>query len=351
MEGMTIQEAIAKGIVQPGRASVHINKPLTNISIAYMQNEMDFVADRVFPPLPVAKQSDAYFTYDRGEFNRDEMQERADGAESAGATYETGNKSYMCKVWALHKDIGWQTRANYDAPLDPDREATEFLTHKGMIRREREWANQFFKTGVWTFKLDGDADRSGTLSANTSVDANDNVKFWNDSDSDPIQDVEFMADAIQESTGFRPNKLTLGKRVYSALKHHPDIIARLDRGQTPGGPAMSTRQAMARIFEVDEVLVAAAIHNSAAAGLDASHEFIFGKHALLSYSPMSPGLMTPSAGYMFEWTGLTGMAGRGLAIERWYSRDRKADRVEINMAFVPHQIGADLGGFFNGIVQ
>ena len=347
MEGMTIQEAIAKGIVEPGRQSVHINKPLTNISIAYLQSDMSFVADRVFPPLPVAKQSDAYFTYERGEFNRDEMQERADGTESAGSTYEVGQDTYLCKVWALHKDIGAQTRANYDSPLDPDREATEFLTHKGMIRRERAWAQRFFTGGVWTYSIDGEAARSLT---NLTEDANNNVIRWSSDNSTPIIDVDYARDVIIQNTGFRPNKLVLGHRVYTVLKNHPTIIDRLNRGQTPGGPAMSTREQLARIFEVDEVLVASAIHNAAAAGASPNHEFIFGNHALLVYAAMAPGIMVPSGGYTFEWTGLTGMTGRGLAIERWYMRQIKADRVELNMAFVHKLIGADLGCFFNGIV-
>ena len=347
MEGMTIQEALAKGIVEPGRASVHVNKPLTNISIAYMQMEENFVADRVFPPLPVAKQSDIYFRYERGEFNRDEMQERADGTESAGATYEIDNQPYMCKVWALHKDIGAQTRANYDNPLDPDREATEFLTHKGMIRREREWATKFFNKPAWTFSLDGAAARAAT---NLREDANNNVIHWSAANSTPIEDVDLARDTVIQDTGFRPNKLVLGHQVYTILKNHEDIIDRLNRGQTPGGPAMSTRQQLARIFEVDEVLVASAIYNSAGPGANANHQFIFGKHALLVYAAPSPGIMTPSGGYTFEWTGLTGM-GRGMAIERWYNRDRKADRVEINMAFTHHVIGKELGVFFNGIIQ
>ena len=37
---------------------VHIDGPLSNISTAYMQEQTDFVAGRVFPVVPVEKQSD-----------------------------------------------------------------------------------------------------------------------------------------------------------------------------------------------------------------------------------------------------------------------------------------------------
>jgi hypothetical protein len=77
--------------MNPTAGDVHVNTPLTNISIAYIQDAANFVAARVFPNIPVAKQSDRYYTYDRGEFNRDEMEERAPGTESAGGSYTLDN--------------------------------------------------------------------------------------------------------------------------------------------------------------------------------------------------------------------------------------------------------------------
>ncbi|MES0340719.1 MAG: hypothetical protein ABUK08_00225, partial [Candidatus Humimicrobiaceae bacterium] len=89
----------------PTAGDVHVNTPLTMISIAYLQNAMHFVADQVFPNIPVTKQSDRYYTYDRGEFNRDEMEKRAPGTESAGGSYTLDNTpTYYADVYAFHKD-------------------------------------------------------------------------------------------------------------------------------------------------------------------------------------------------------------------------------------------------------
>ena len=57
----------------PTSGDVHVNRPLTNISIAYMQDPKGFVADQIFPNIPVLKQSDRYWRYDRGDFNRNQM--------------------------------------------------------------------------------------------------------------------------------------------------------------------------------------------------------------------------------------------------------------------------------------
>ena len=335
----------------PSRGDVHVNSPLTNISVAYLQSADNFVADKVFPIIPVTKQSDAYYTYDRGEFNRDDMQERGPATESAGGTYNLSNDTYYARVYAFHRDIPDQVRNNADGPIQLDREATEFVTHKALIRREIAWASTFFAAGapgdVWTWVADGDASRSASFDPTDG--ANNNLVRWNDASSTPIEDVRMLKRYVLESTGFLPNSLTLGRATFDALIDHPDIVGRLDRGQTIG-PAMANKEALAALFEVEEVNVMDSIQNTAKEGATASHSFIGGKHALLTYRPRNPGLLTPSAGYTFNWTGQTGSGNDGLRIKRFRMENLSSDRVEIEMAFDQKLIGADLGALFNGIV-
>ena len=47
----------------PSRSQTHIDRALTNMSVKYMQDASGFVNDKVFPVLPVQKQSDRYFVY------------------------------------------------------------------------------------------------------------------------------------------------------------------------------------------------------------------------------------------------------------------------------------------------
>ena len=51
-------------------SSVHIDAPLTNLTIAYVQDQTNFVADKVFPTVSVERQSDKYYEYDRANMNR-----------------------------------------------------------------------------------------------------------------------------------------------------------------------------------------------------------------------------------------------------------------------------------------
>lgn len=326
--------------IAPSRADVHINRPLTNISIAYMQAASAFVADRVFPVVPVQKQSDRYFNYDRGYWNRDEMKKRAPGTESAGSGFDIdATPTYYCDLWALHKDIDEQTRANADAPINLDTDVTNFLSLKGLIRKEKIFAAKYLTTGVWA------SDKTGVAAA---PGANQFLQ-WNDASSNPIEDIRGFKRGVLQSTGFMPNKLTLGRAVYDVLVDHPDIVGRLDRGQTTGA-AKANKDSLAALFEVDEIIVMDAIENTAKEGLANTHTFIAGKVALLTYSPPTPGLMTPSAGYTFSWVGLKGSNAIGGRMKKFYMEAIGSDRVEIEMAFDMKLVAADLGVFITAAV-
>jgi len=327
--------------MQPTPGDVHVNAPLTNISVAYLQSASDFVAAKVFPNIPVSKQSDRYYVYNRGDFNRDEMEERAPGTESAGSGYSLDNTpTYFANQYSLHKDIPDQVRANADAALNPDREATVFVTTKALIKREKLFVNKYFKSGVWGTDITG---------VNSAPGAGQ-VLRWNDAASDPIVNVRDAKRAVRQSTGFEPNKLVLGRAVYDALVDHPDIIDRVKYGQTPGAPAKAALATLAALLEIDEILVMNAIENTAKEGQTASHNFIGGKHAMLCHSASAPGLMTPTAGYTFSWTGLMGNGIEGNRIRQFRLEREGVDRVEIDMCFDLKVVASELGYFFNTIV-
>lgn len=327
--------------MNPTPGDVHVNTPLTNISIAFLQNASNFVATRVFPNIPVSKQSDRYYVYARGDFNRDEMQERAPATESAGGGYTLDNTpTYFANRFSFHKDIPDEVRANADAALNPDREATAFVTHKALIKREKLWVANYFATSIWSNEYAGVA----------SSPTGSQKLQWNDANSTPIEDVRLGKRTIAQSTGFEPNKLVVGRAVFDALLDHPDIIDRIKYGQTAGAPAMAGADVLAKLFGVDEVMVMNAVENTAKEGQAASHSFIGGKNCLLTYATPAPGLMTPTAGYTFSWTGLLGSGAEGNRIRSFRMEPLNADRVEIDMSFDLKLVSADLGAFWNGIV-
>jgi len=329
----------------PTMQNAHIDRALTNTSVAYMQDANAFIADKVFPIVRVKRQSDVFYIYNKGDFMRDEAQVRGAGSESAGGDYGVeASTPYYCRKHAFHKDVTPEERANYDEPLDADTDATDFVTQKMLIRREMEWASKFFKSGIWGTEIEG-----ADTAADATEGANKKVVYWNQATSNPIKDITDAGVEMAGGTAFKPNTLVLSPHAFNALKNHEDILDRIKYTQR----GIVTADLLATLFEVDNVYVAWGVVNSAAKGADDNVGFIMGKHALLCYSAPSPGLKKPSAGYIFAWSGLEGSGAYGNRIVRlpMDMLGLGTERIEGEIAFDAKQICKDLGTFFKDIVE
>ena len=322
----------------PKMQDAHIDRALTNMSVAYMQDASNYIADKVFPIIPVKRQADLYYIYNTGDFLRDEAKVRGAISESVGGDYDLASATYYCKKYAFHKDVSPEERVNYDEPLNADKDAQIFVSQKMLIRREMEWASKFFKTGVWSNEIAGAANAgSGT------------VVYWNKDTSTPIQDITDESVKMAARTGFRPNTLVLSPYVFNALKNHFDVLDRVKYTET----GIVTTSLLASLFEVENVYVAWAVVNNSAKGTDDDVNFIMGKNALLCYSNPNPSLRTPSAGYIFAWVGLKGAGAYGNRIVRLPMDllGLGVERIEGEIAFDAKQVGDDLGVFFKDIVE
>ncbi len=317
---------------QPTLATVHVDRPLTNLSIAFLQQDDKFVAAKVFPRVPVAKQSDLFFTFAREDFNRIVMEKRGLSSPSAGSGFGISTDSYFADLWSLHKDIDDRIRANSDQPLSPDRNATQFLTIQAKLRLEKEWNGAFFTTGVWSSDV-----TPGTL--------------WSAAASTPFDDILAENETIEEATGFTPNKFVMGAQVWRVLQNHPDFV---DRVTGIGGrdlPAKVMLQALAELLELEEVMVARAVENTAAEGAAEVSAYLNSKvDALLVYANPAPAIEMPSGGYTFWWTGLIGGA-EGQRIKSFRMDPLMSDRIEIDQAFDQKLISSELGVFFDNVVS
>ena len=323
----------------PTMQNAHIDRALTNVSVAYMQDASAFIADKVFPVVPVKRQSDVFYVYNKGDFMRDEAQLRGAASESAGGDYGVeASDPYYCRKHAFHKDVTPEERTNYDEPLDADTDATDFVSQKMLIRREMEWASKFFKDGIWGKELVG-----------ASAAADGQAVYWSSPTSNPIKDITDAGVQMASETGYKPNTLVLSPFAFNALKNHEDILDRIKYTQK----GIVTADLLATLFEVEHVYVAWGVVNTAAKGSTDKVGFIMGKHALLCYSNPRPALKKPSAGYIFAWTGLEGSGAYGNRIVRlpMDMLGLGTERIEGEIAFDAKQICKDLGVFFKDIVE
>ena len=317
----------------PTQSDLHINVPLTNVSIAYLQNSAAYIADKVFPKVPVKKQSDLFTKYSKLDWRRTDAQKRAPGTETKGVGWKTDHGQYFCHVYGVHKDIDDQTRSNADSVYNMDRDATEFVTNQLLLKRDLDWNEAFFKADVWDTEYAGGTDFTA----------------WDDADSDPIGDMSRWTIEFRKKAGQPPNTMVLGAYTMAALKQHPAVIERIKYTQR----GIVTEDLIATMFGVDRLFTSYATIGEGPETTDAraqeetaEYDFITpGKGALLLYSPPSPSIQTPAAGYTFTWNGYLGGNAQGIRVKRFRMEPIASDRVEAEMTYDQHVVCPDMGVF------
>jgi hypothetical protein len=299
------------------------------MSLAFMAEEPS-VADRVFPVIPVEKQSDRYFIYDLADLNRVTMSPRAPGTESEGADWRLSSDTYYCDPYALHKDIAFEERQNADEPLDLDADTVAFLTRMLRLKKDKVWATGFFTTGIWTGSTTGSDITVGTK--------------WDASNATPIEDLREQIRSVQTKTGYKPNKLVLGATTWDVLQDSAQFLDRIKYTQT----GIVSQELLAKVLELDEVIVGETMEATSAEGAATTTTAqMFGEGALLLYVPKRPGRRTASAGYTFRQR-VAGVPDQ--TIRKFEMTHLNSDRFEIQTCFDYKLTSALLGAFLSDVL-
>lgn len=336
---------------QPFLQQVHVQAALTQIATAYVQDQDHYVADKVFANVPVEHQTDRYFQFSKDDFYRDEAQERADTAESVGGGFNLTTNAYSANVWAYHKDLGAQVRRNADPAVNMDTATTKFCMQKLLIKRDRIFMQKFLTNGVWGTDVTGTA--GGTPGSGAPA-------YWNDdANGDPYTDIATAQTSVLQNTGFEINCGLLSFAVYQGLRKHPLVVDRI-KYTTRADASKITPELLAASFDVEELVVSKAVYattpeqavGGAGSVAASTYSFVAAKDALFVHAAPAPGIMVPSAGYIFPWSGFTGINSMGIRVAQipmpWLGLETV--RTEGEMAFDMLVIGADLGYHFSGIV-
>lgn len=158
-------------------------------------------------------------------------------------------------------------------------------------------------------------------------------------DSDPFADILAAKEAVRTQIGLRPNVLTLGPKVLTALRSHAKVLDRLSTA-TDRPPA--TLAQLAALFELDLIVEGGAVYHTGTAFAD-----VWGTDAILAYTtPASLADMgSPSYGYTYE------LEGRPV-VEQGYE-DRNANSMVYPVADARKAVlaGASAGFLFKTAVS
>ena len=328
---------------QPDIRDVHVNAMLTNMSVAYVQDQKNFVAPKL-GVVPVEKQTDIVLKYGKHAFLRDEFKLRAPGTIPQGSGFTLDiTTTYRCEEYSGEIMIPDELKANADSPINFERDAMALKVQQALIRWDYLWHANIFTTG-WGKDLTGVTAAAGATEGTSCV-------YWSDmTNSDPLVDMAYAVKYILSQTGLNPNTLVLGYEVWEKLKNHPVITERYKHTSADA----ITEDMVARLFEVEKIIVSRSVYSSSIEGTTTpTYGFVGGKHALLAYVEKSPAILKPSAWYSFAWKGIGGSAapnGLGLAVFKGRDDRARADWMQVSLCVDPQVIATDCGVFFNGIV-
>lgn len=293
----------------PYAQDVHIDRALTNISIAYRND--GFIGDRVLPPAPVDKRSDRYFIYGREQFKqRDDLVRPGGIAPEWERTLSTD--FYNAERHAQRQIVTDDERRMSDQPLQPDADYTEILTDA--VMNNREFAIVQLVTNP--AQVTNNVTLSGTSQWSDYTNSTPLVNIKNGK-------VQARLGALREA-----NMFTLSYEAALTLADHPSIKD-LTKYTDENGIATSGLPRVLRGLMVNE---AGAFIDSANDGQTPSFSTAFGKNALIHYTQPNPGLKVISFGYTFEAPDAT-TGVRGFATIKYREDARHGDWIEVSTTY------------------
>lgn len=332
---------------------VHVDRALSNFSVACWQNTADFVAGKIFPAINVQHASDEFDYFPSGFWNRIHESRRAEEGVANQIGYGVSKKHYSCGENALRVFISDRKRANADSNRNLDLEATELVVRALLLGKEKEFVDRFLTPGVWG------RDMSGVASSATST-TNDNFTQWDDASSDPVKLIgDLQVDMLLRGKR-KPNTLLMTLDVWNALRNHPDFMGRVKYTGSIDNPARVTERTVGALFDVERIFIMQTVVNMALETVEdmegkpaTDDQFLAANTIWLGYVSPSNGLMSPTAAMQFFHNRYINQgANGGPAIRRYRETPaKKGEYIEGEMSMDQRVCAPDLGILMTNVIS
>lgn len=264
-----------------GHAPFPIQPELTAIAIGYRNNKL--IADDVLPRVPVGTQDFKYLTFNKADAFT--VPDTKVGRKSKPNQVEFGATESTASTmdYGLDNPVPQADIENAPVNFNPLGRAVMGTTDLVLLDREIRTANLVFAAGTYP------AGNKSTLSGTSQ---------WSDfTNSNPIDAILIALDACI----MRPNVLTLGRAVWTKLCQHPKMVKAIYGNNTDVG--IVTRQQVAGLLELEEVVVGEGWVNTAKKGQTPTFVRAWGKHASLTLrnKNVDPTGSQPAFGYTAQW--------------------------------------------------
>lgn len=256
-----------------------IDPALTAIAIAYHNDK--YIADMVLPRIRVAKQEFKFLRYSADTFFNVPDTKVGRRSRPNQVTLDATEITDSTEDHGLDGGVPMSDMENADERYDPLGNEVMFIQELIALDREQRVANTVFNAATYPAGL------KQTLAG---------ASQFSDPASKPIETINAALDIPL----MRPNQLIFGQAGWTRFRSHPQIVEAVKGTGAKEGNA--TREQVAALFEVDEVLVGSARGNSAKRGQAAQLVRLWGNHIAATYKapvPEAKGVVT--FGGTFQW--------------------------------------------------
>lgn len=327
-------------------SQIHVARLESNWSLAYRQEESNFVADKWFPMIAVDQIAGIFAKWSKeNAFTNKAGTWRPGAIPPQGELKVDTPGNYACQRYAFEMPLLADIPFVADSAYPIEKATTQMITDVLQLNKEIIIADKFFKAGVWG--LDWTGASSGETGTETQVTGL-TFRQFNDADSDPLGVFKDAKLAIKKKVGINPNTMIMGEQVYEELRINPQLISLYRNPQgSDKVPTKLNEQMIATALDVDRIIVARAMKNTAALGDTVVLDWIFGKGIWLGYVT-EPGPMKTIAGMNLSYNQPLG--GFDTALAQYVDNHAHQTFYQGFQCWTPEIIASDAGLFLDGAI-
>lgn len=347
-----------------GQLNQSVSPALTNIASNFIPKLDQYVAKQIFPNVPVASPSGQYNIWLQGDFLRRSMKKLANAEPTPVGGFSTDKNTFAVGRYGISSNYTSQDLAEARRGGTNDQmlinSKVQYVTTQAVLELELQTATLITTSGNWSLAVTGVT--SGAVAGTSFLQ-------WDRPTSQPIDDVLDLKERMRLATGYAPNKMIIPQVVWIALRRNPQLLSRIIYDGQQNKPAQVTLNQLQALFEIDNIIIATGVYNTAAEGATDSLAYIWGKYVWLGYVTSAPSITEPSAGYHFSWVGDTtnglpqGVASgqgpntwgsvlspEGIFIKHYHTDRPDAMWVESELFTTPNVVAKSLGTLMTGVI-
>lgn len=263
----------------PQRPSdVHVNQPLTNFALQFRNRA--FIAEEVWPVVPVVKESDVYYTFSREEL-RDLDTLRAAGALAKEIEWLPATATYTAQEYALRHLLPDRIVNNADTPVRP---------RLNTVAKIMKWLMLGIEKRVQA---------SAQNSANSVATVAASPK-WDGTSPTIEKDIDTARDSIRNNAGVEPNAIIFAENVKDVIKRDSTLRDLIRYSIGPGNKELLISGELPPVMFNLAIIIAGATEDTSRVGASSTIAKIWNDSVPVFYREQSVSLDTISWGYIMR---------------------------------------------------